>query len=90
MFYDFLWSDPEPDPTKRVGSDRIRIHNTGYDCVPPCPRYFWGSGQQSPAEVYHLRTTARGHPLCSGSTYTFLIGQENLSKPLVGYRYRKD
>ena len=20
MFYDFLWSDPEPDPTKRFGS----------------------------------------------------------------------
>ena len=26
-FYDFLWSDPEE--TKRFGSDRIRIHNTG-------------------------------------------------------------
>ena len=29
MFYDVLGSDP--DPTKRFGSDRIRIRNTGDD-----------------------------------------------------------
>ena len=26
MFYNFLWSDP--DPAKRFGSDRIRLRNT--------------------------------------------------------------
>ena len=32
MFYDFLWSDPDPvpdpNPAKRFGSERIRIRNT--------------------------------------------------------------
>ena len=30
MFYDLLGSDTDPDPTKRFGSERIRILNTGY------------------------------------------------------------